>query len=267
MKTIALTIVVAFVLMVSPAESAPVTIQNASFESPSGSAPNGLFDSSSGNIGSWNYQRTGLLAQTLTDVSFQSSALATSGSNVATFDFLASALGGVSLSQTLGVSLLPNTLYTLTFDADQYSAVNLLTSASVSLLSGGLAVATLSDSTFLSLLDGTNGLSQVMLQYQTGTDVPVGNVGILFTVGGVAQVLGAGLVIDNLQLDATTFSSSPAPSGLIGCHINYVPTSGPAIIVPEPSAALMVMGSALCLLRRTRQGVCPVKMPSVSGKL
>jgi len=229
MKTMTRALFVASFMLANTVSAASITLQNSSFESPVGDSPNGLFDAPDGNIGAWSYSRSGLLAPTLTDVSFASSALATDGSNVAALSFLVGAVGGITLYQDTGVSWLPDTTYTLTFDADQISTVSLLSEASVSLFGGATPIATLNSGSLLSLLDGTGGLNQISLQFATSSIAPTGTLGVQFAVGGVAEVLGAGLVIDNVALDAT-----PTPT-------------------PEPGSALLASFASIWLIVSRRR--------------
>jgi hypothetical protein len=74
---------------------------------------------------------------------------------------------------------------------------------------GGIAQSTLSGGAFLSLLNGAGPLDPVALQLTTGGSAPSGNLGIKFEVGGVAEVLGAGLLLDNVRMDVTPV---PEPS-------------------------------------------------------
>lgn len=228
MKIMKRAFLVGSLLLANSLSATPVPLQNASFESPTGNSPNGLFDSPDGAIGAWSYTRSGVLPQTLTNVAFVPSLLATDGSNVADLSFVVAAVGGLSLYQDTGVSWLPDTIYTLTFDADQLSTVSLLSGASVSLMGGALPVASLSDASLLGLLDGAGVLNEVSFSFLTGSVAPTGNLGVRFTIGGIADVLGAGLVVDNVRLDAT-----PNP-------------------VPEPSTAFLAGLAALQLFKRRR---------------
>lgn len=229
MKARTLLIISALSLILpSAATAAPITINNFSFET-GGSAPNGVLDPGSGTLAGWDYTRTGVLPATLTDVSFGSSALATNGTNVAELQFLAGVLAGVSLFQDTGVSFLPNSIYTLSFDIDQRSVANLLNGASASIFEGSNVVASVSGGSLLTLLDGSGPLQPVSFQYTTGAVAPSGNVGIGFSAGGVAEVLGAGLIIDNVRLDV--------------------------VPVPEPGTALMIAmaGGWLHIISRRRR--------------
>jgi hypothetical protein len=205
----------------------PIPVSNFSFESPTGSAPNGLFDPDNGSIGAWQYSRTGVLAATLTDVTFDSWGTATDGSNAASLTFLAGVAAEVSIFQDLGTSFLSNSLYTLTFDAGQASAVSLLSGASASIFAGGTPVATLSGATLISLLDLNGDLSGFTLEFTTGEVAPVGNVGIEFSAGGVAEVIGSGLVVDNVNMTVTP--------------------------VPEPGSAMLIGMTGLWLLINRRR--------------
>ena len=209
------------------AQGTPITIFNPSFEAVTASAPNGVLSPAGGILGGWTYDRTGVLPATLTDVTFGPSSLATEGSNAANLFFLAGVAAEVSIFQDLGQSYLPSTVYTLTFDASQYSLLSVLTDAEVSLYAGGTQVATLGGSGLLGLLDPGGAPSTVTLEYTTGVSAPLGNIGIEFSAGGLAEVAGSGFVIDNVQLTA-------AP-------------------VPEPGAALLIGAAGMTfMLRRSR---------------
>lgn len=209
-----------------------IAIANGSFESPSGSAPNGFGNPSSGTIGAWEFSRTGVLPATLTDVTFGPNGLATDGSNVASLEFLVGALAEVSIFQDLGVGFAANTAYSLTFDTAQFSILSVLSNAEVSLYAGGIEVASLGGGPLLSLLSGGGAMTSVELQYMTGVSAPVGNIGIGFSAGGIAEIAGSGLVIDNVQLTATP--------------------------VPEPGSALLMGVAGTWMLRRLRRpsGMC-----------
>ncbi len=216
-------------LLNSTSFAVPITVADFSFETP-GNSPNGLIPPN-GSLGAWQYERTGLLPATLTDVVFGPSALATDGSNVASLTFLVGALAQVSIYQDIGVPFQANSIYTLTFDMDQNSLANLLSNASASIYSDNTAVATYSGNNLLSLLDGTGPLETVTLQFVTDGTIPTGSLGIGFQIGGGLNVeaLGSGLIIDNVRLDV-----SP---------------------VPEPGTAfLMAMTGCWlhCFLRRRR---------------
>lgn len=216
--------------LLATATAAPVTINNFSFET-GGSAPNGVLDPGSGTLAGWDYTRTGVLPATLTDVSFGASGLATNGSNVAELQFLAGVLANVGIFQNTGVSFLPNSIYTLSFDIDQRSVASLLNGASAALYEGTNVVASMSGGSLLTLLDGSGGLQPVSFQYTTGAVAPSGTIGIGFSAGGVAEVLGAGLIIDNVRLDV--------------------------VPVPEPGTALMIAmaGGWLHLVSRRRRRI------------
>ncbi len=211
------------------AAAAPVTVADYSFESTTGSSPNGLLDNPDGTLGGWQYFRTGVLAPTLTDVNFVSNpGLATDGNNVAQIGFLAGVLASGTLFQDLNTSYLANSIYTLTFDTDQVSLLTALNGASANLYAGNSIVASLGGNTLLSLLDGTTDLETVSFQFTTGAVAPVGDIGVGFSIGGVAEVAGSGLIIDNVRLDV--------------------------VPVPEPGSALMIAmaGGWLHLVRRRR---------------
>ncbi len=191
--------------------ASPIAVSNFSFESPSGSALNGPLDPANGSIGLWNYQRTGATPATLTDVTFGQSALATDGTNIATLTFLVGASASLTLNQDLGVTLLPNSIYTLRVDADQIISAPLLTSARISITAGGAAQQSLMDNSLLSMLDGTGPLNTITLTLTTGATPPSGDLGVEFQIGGVAQTLGAGLELDNVRMDV---SAVPEPSSL-----------------------------------------------------
>lgn len=217
----------AFALNTAILNAQSIPISNYSFESPSGSSPNGVLDPANGSIGDWSYTRSSLLLPATTvDVTFGSWGEATDGSNAAQLTFLAGALGTVSIFQDTGTAFQANSIYTLTFDADQYSAVSLLSGASASIFADSTPVATLSGGSLLDLLDGTSGMRTFTLQYTTSEIAPTGNIGIGFSAGGVVELLGAGLVVDNVRLDVTP--------------------------VPEPGSALLVaaMGFRLLFSRR-----------------
>lgn len=205
----------------------PIALSNFSFESPSGSAPNGVLDPANGSIGGWQYSRTGLLAATLTDVTFGSWGTASEGSNAATLTFLLGVAAEVSLFQSTSDLFQPNTLYTLTFDAGQASLLSLLTGASASIYSNSTPVATLSGASLISLLDLSGQLSTFSLAFETGAVAPAGNIGLGFSAGGLAQVAGSGLVIDNVQMTA--------------------------VPIPEPSSALLIGSTGLWLLFNRRR--------------
>ncbi len=206
---------VVFVVSATSVKADPVPISNASFESPSGSAPNGLFDPANGSIGAWEYTRTGALPATLTDVTFGSWGNATDGSNAATLTFLAGVAAEVSIYQNLGTSFLSNSLYTLSFDAGQASVLSLLSGASASIYANSAPVATLSGSSLVSLLDLNGNLTGFTLNFTTGETVPSGDIGIGFSAGGVAEVIGSGLVIDNVRLNVSPVPE-PGTAMLIG---------------------------------------------------
>ncbi len=218
---------VALTLSTASLSAEPVPVSNHSFEVPTGSAPNGLFDPADGSIGAWSYTRTGVLPATLTDVTFGSWGAASDGSNAAQLTFLVGALATVSLFQDTGVTFAPNSIYTLTFDVDQVSPVALLSGGSASIFAGGTEVATLSGGSLLDLLDGSGPMHTFSLQYITGETAPVGNIGIGFTAGGVLEVLGSGLVVDNVRLDVTP--------------------------VPEPSGALLIAAAGIWVLAARRR--------------
>jgi len=220
-------IVAVIALTGTVAFATPIAISNPSFENPTGSAPNGVGDPPNGSIGAWNYTRTGVLASTLTDVTFGPSALATDGTNVATMNFLVGVLANETLSQDLGVPLLPNSVYTLRFDADQASIVSLLTNASAAITAGGVPVASLNNAALLGLLNGAGPLHPVTLHFTTGAVAPSGNLGIAFQIGGVVQALGSGLVLDNVRMDV-------APAPIILC--TSIPVSNPSFENPTGSA-------------------------------
>ncbi len=208
-----LALLAAAVLPVNLLLADPVFVSNFSFESPTGSSPNGLFDPANGSIGDWQYQRSSLLLPaTSVDVTFGSWGAATDGSNAAQLTFLTGVLGTVSIFQDLGTTFLANSIYTLSFDADQYSAVALLSGASAALYAGATPVASLSGSSLLGILDGTGAMHSFTLQYTTGESVPAGNIGVGFSAGGVAELLGSGIVIDNVRLDVTPV---PEPGGVL----------------------------------------------------
>ncbi len=180
---------------------------------------------------------------TLTNVAFGSWGNASDGSNAAqlTFlvgvaatvstqlTFLVGVAATVSIFQDTEVAFLPDSIYTLTFDADQASALSLLSGASASIFAGVTPVATLSGASLLTLLDGSGPMHSFSLQYTTGASAPAGNIGIGFSAGGLAEVAGAGIVVDNVRLDVTP--------------------------VPEPgSAALVALVGSCFLLARRRNG-------------
>lgn len=207
--------------------AAPISIANFSFET-TGSAGNDLiFDSPDGTLNSWEFTRTGLVPQTLSDITFGSSGFATDGSSVAQLEFLVGALGTVSIFQNTGVSFLANSIYTLSFDIDQRSLVNLLSNGSASIFDGSSAVATLGGSSLLTLLDGSGPLQPVTLEYITGAVAPSGQIGIGFTAGGGVEAINSGFIIDNVRLDV--------------------------VPVPEPGTVMMIaLGGIWFHLRRRR---------------
>jgi hypothetical protein len=212
--------------MYSEADS--IAISNFSFESPQGDSPNSLISPPNGSIGDWQYTRTGLVTpQLATDVVFGSWGTATDGSNTAQLTFLAGAVAEVSIFQDLGTPFLSNSIYTLTFDAGQASVLSLLNGASASLFAGNTAVATLSSGSLISLLDLNGSLTGFSLAFATGDSAPLGSIGVGFSAGGVAELLGAGLVIDNVQLTV-------AP-------------------VPEPGTAFLIGLSGFLLQRNRRR--------------
>jgi len=192
-----------------------IAISNFSFEDPSGSAPNGLLDPANGSLGDWQYTRTGLAAATLTDVTFGSWGAATDGSNTAQLTFLVGAVADVSIFQNLGAPFLSHSIYTLTFDAGQASILSLLSGASASIFANTTPVATLSGGSFVSLLDLNGNLTGFSLEFETGEVAPLGNIGVGFSAGGLAQLAGSGLVIDNVQMTVAPVPE-PGPALLIG---------------------------------------------------
>ncbi len=183
------------------AQAAPIAVSNPSFESPSGSVLNGLLDPPNTNIGLWSVFRTGVLPQTLMDVSFEASDRATHGTNVAKMDFLVGAIASTTLSQTLAMEMQPKSVYTLTFDAGQVSGLNLLTGASASIIAGPTPVASMAGTELLAHLSSVGPLSPVSITFITGDTAPAGPLGVSFGMGGLVQALGAGMLVDNVRMD------------------------------------------------------------------
>jgi hypothetical protein len=209
------------------AHATPIAVADFSFETNNGNASNSILAAPGGAFGPWDYTRSGVVVPaTLSDVVIGANPLATDGTDAATLSFLLGVVGTVSLSQDLGVSALADSIYTLTFDVDQLSLLNLLTAARASITVDGVAVSSLSNGSLLGLLNGTGGLDTVSFQYTTGGSVPTGNLGVEFEISNVVSV-GSGIVLDNIRMDV--------------------------VPVPEPTSALLVGLAGLRLMLRRRR--------------
>jgi hypothetical protein len=142
-----------------------------------------------------------------------------SGLNILTSNIVDS---GGQFSQTLPVSYLANTTYTLSVNVD---AGSVLGAGVLSLANGGVGIGLtnggndLADTTengqivSLSLLSGTN--YNVVLDFTTGAVAPTGDIGVrLFDMpSGVAQAnLLGGVAFSGVQLSELAQSSVPEPS-------------------------------------------------------
>jgi hypothetical protein len=117
---------------------------------------------------------------------------------------------GGSISQTLtGISLLPNSIYTLSVDVG-HRLDGLVTTYSISLDAGSSVFCTTGASTNGSIAAGT--FADVILTCTTGTSVPSGFLGIVLTGTGTQ------VDFDNVQLNVSDPPASvpvPEPSSLV----------------------------------------------------
>ena len=190
----------AFCLLASGAWGDSVSIQNPSFE-----ITNTLDQPCAGLTACWN---NGPIPDWTTLASGFGSFAATSayfnmplpnGSVVAFTNFGA-------LSQTLaGISLLPNSVYTLSVDVGRRFDV-IAANYSLNLLDGSNVFCTSGSNSNGSITAGT--FRDITLTCATGATVPGGFLGI--------ELTGDGLQIDfdNVQLDVTSTVSTPEPSAL-----------------------------------------------------
>jgi len=187
-----------------------IPVADPSFESPTSTTVNGpfLLGTKNGTIGSWNYSISTLLGLGGASISFGSggSVAPVDGSQVAKLQEpgLAGVISTVDLYQTVsGVTLAPNTTYTLMFDmAGPSNLIQLLSNVSASITVGGSKVASLSNWSLLSLLNGPNTMTPVELSFTTGATVPTGALGVDFSMTNLANVGTAILYLDEVRLEA-----------------------------------------------------------------
>jgi hapalindole biogenesis HpiC1 cyclase-like protein/PEP-CTERM motif-containing protein len=221
MKSKTLVIVAGLFTSVSLSHATPITISDFSFEGITAtvSSPStlgvGIIGTNTGPIGAWSASSGASIGGLLGSVS---SGTATSlgapagadGSYVARINLPSGVGASVDLSQSLASSFLANSIYTLSFEIDAGSTATLLSGSSMSLTAGSTDVATLSGTTFTSLLDGNNDFQTLNLTYQTGNTPPVGVIGIDFDANSTAGA-GGNFYLDNFQLGVTP---TPEPSTL-----------------------------------------------------
>jgi hypothetical protein len=111
-----------------------------------------------------------------------------------------------AITQTLGVSLLPNSVYTLSVDVGRRVDV-VAANYSLNLLDGSNVFCTSGSNSNGSITAGT--FADITLTCATGATVPGGFLGIEFTGDGRQ------IDFDNVQLDVSTSTvSTPEPSAL-----------------------------------------------------
>ena len=190
-----------------------ISVADPSFETPGNTTVKGplLLGTKTGTIGSWNYGIATVLGLGGASVSFASGTHPgpIDGNQVAELSEpgLIGAISTIDLNQTLtGVTLAANTTYTLSFDAaESTDLAKVLSYAAASITVGGVAVASLSNATLLSLLVYPNTMTPISLSFTTGATAPTGALGVDFTMTNIVNALPATLFLDNVQV----YSGSP----------------------------------------------------------
>ncbi len=197
--------------------ASPINIPDFSFEgitasinSPTNFLGAGVVGTNSGPIGLWTaFAGASVIGLNSSVASGTTNALGApagaDGSYVARITLPAGVGAADGIEQILTNTYLANSIYTLSFQLDGGTAVNLLAGSSLSLESGSTPVATLSGANLVTLLDGNGDFQTISLTYQTGNSPPLGNIGIEFDANSVGGV-GGSIYFDNFQLDA-----SPVP--------------------------------------------------------
>jgi hypothetical protein len=206
---------------------AQIVITDGSFEGISRTVTSPFLGGTTTNsIGAWTASASGLtgLRSSITAGTLLGGPLPEQGSYDLKFSVPVGLGASQSISQTLSVSLAPNTMYRLSVWVSAGSTVSLLNSASLQLRAGGNTVASLNGTSIASLLNPNGSFSQVSLQYQTGTTVPTGNIGLYFGMSSLAA-LGGNVYLDNFQLTATSLYTTAVPE-----PESYAIASGAALI-------------------------------------
>lgn len=180
-------------------------LNNSSFESQNGSLPTPLlFPPMSGTIGGWHLQRTGLLqpltGATVPQVGIQSSVLATDGNRLAYVSFPLSVLGTATFSQTLNMSLHPETHYALKVDVIDLHVGSVLPDLEFRVLAGGTLVATSSTASLLKILDLNSDTREYSVRFKTGPTPPTGNIRVELHARSLLGLL-AGVGFDRVRLE------------------------------------------------------------------
>jgi hypothetical protein len=192
-----------FCLLTTGARADSVTILNPSFETTNTLSPNCAGTGCAFNfaIPDWNNISSSTAAG-----SFQP------GSNTLYFTSplpdgnIVAFINSGAITQTLGVSLLPNSVYTLSVDVGRRFDV-IAANYSLNLLDGSNVFCTSGSNTNGSITAGT--FADITLTCATGATVPGGFLGIELTGDGRQ------IDFDNVQLDVTTGTvSTPEPSVL-----------------------------------------------------
>jgi hypothetical protein len=192
-----------FCLLTTGARADSVTILNPSFETTNTLSPNcaGTGCAFNFSIPDWNN-----ISSTTAAGSFQP------GSNTLYFTSplpdgnTVAFINSGAITQTLGVSLLPNSVYTLSVDVGRRVDV-VAANYSLNLLDGSNVFCTSGSNSNGSITAGT--FAGITLTCATGATVPGGFLGIEFTGDGRQ------IDFDNVQLDVSTSTvSTPEPSAL-----------------------------------------------------
>lgn len=229
MKTKKFVIVAGLFASVSLSHATPITIPNFSFEGITTTIASpttlgvGIIGTNTGPIGAWSASSGasigGLMGSVASGTTTSLGAPAgADGSYVARINIPTGVGASVDLSQSLAPSFLANSIYTLSFEIDAGSTATLLSGSSMSLTAGSIDVATLSGTTFTSLLDGNNDFQILSLVYQTGNTAPTGVIGIDFDANSTAGA-GGNFYLDNFQLGVTP---APEPSTYALCGMGLL---------------------------------------------
>lgn len=134
-------------LCASGSNAAPVqvSITNSSFESATGALSNpALFPPSSGTVGGWSLDRSGLgglTGATAPRIGVESNADATDGARAAYIRFIAGVVSEATISRTLGDALVADATYSLTLDMGVGGVSSLLADSGFRVYAGATLLA------------------------------------------------------------------------------------------------------------------------------
>lgn len=180
-----------------------VALSEPSMEGVFGSLANPLLGPPmSGTFGPWRLERTALVETGLTvpHVGFASSVAASDGARLAYMTFGVSVTGSATLSQDLGVTLEPNSVYRLRVDAGTAGLATVLAAMTLEVRAGGVLVASSGSGSVLTVLDLGSGLDEYSIVFESGHTPPGGTVKVAVKAASVLGVL-SGVGIDHIRLE------------------------------------------------------------------